>query len=111
MTTTRRTARLACISFLVVGLVAGLVVAFGQQPAPPAAAVAIVDEPLPPPQTPFRRFVSDFMESPLAVASLIVFAITVLIAVLAGNDQAQAFYERRGMRPTVTYLMRLGGDV
>lgn len=47
------------------------------------AAVAIVDEPLPPPQTPFRRFVSDFAESPLAVGSLIVFAITVLIAVLA----------------------------
>ncbi len=47
------------------------------------ATVAIVDEPLPPPQTPFRRFVSDFAESPLAVASLIVFAITVLIAIFA----------------------------
>lgn len=41
MTTTRRTARLACISFLV----AGLVVACGQKPAPPAATVAIPTEP------------------------------------------------------------------
>ena len=41
MTTTRRTAGLACISFLV----AGLVVACGQKPAPPAATVAIPTEP------------------------------------------------------------------
>ena len=47
------------------------------------AAVVIIDEPLPPPQTPFRRFVSDFMESRLAILGLIVFIIMVLIAVLA----------------------------
>ena len=38
----------------------------------PAAAAAQDDAPIPPPQTPFRRFVSDFMESPLAVLGLIV---------------------------------------
>ncbi len=32
----------------------------------------------------------------------------VLIGVLAGNDRARRFYERRGMRPTVMFLMRLG---
>jgi GNAT superfamily N-acetyltransferase len=33
------------------------------------------------------------------------------IAVMAGNDQAMEFYRRRGMSPTITYLMRLGsGD-
>ena len=30
------------------------------------------------------------------------------IAVMAGNDRAMEFYLRRGMRPTITYLMRLG---
>lgn len=34
----------------------------------------------------------------------------VLIAVLAGNDDAMRFYQRRGMKPTVTFLMRLGSD-
>ncbi len=46
-------------------------------------APVIADEPIPPPQTPFRRFVSDFLESKLAVLGLIVFAITLVIAVLA----------------------------
>jgi hypothetical protein len=45
MNTTRRTARPACVSFLLVGLVAGLVAACGQKPAPPAAAVAVPTEP------------------------------------------------------------------
>ncbi len=33
---------------------------------------------------------------------------TVITAVMEGNDQARDFYLRRGMTPTVTYLMRLG---
>jgi ribosomal protein S18 acetylase RimI-like enzyme len=32
----------------------------------------------------------------------------VLTAVMEGNDRVRDFYLRRGMRPTVTYLMRLG---
>jgi ribosomal protein S18 acetylase RimI-like enzyme len=32
----------------------------------------------------------------------------VLIAVMAGNESVEEFYRRRGMKPTVTYLMRLG---
>ena len=31
----------------------------------------------------------------------------IVIGVLAGNDRALEFYRRRGMRPTMTYLMRL----
>jgi ribosomal protein S18 acetylase RimI-like enzyme len=31
----------------------------------------------------------------------------VLTAVMAGNERTLQFYERRGMQPTVTYLMRL----
>jgi GNAT superfamily N-acetyltransferase len=33
---------------------------------------------------------------------------TIMTAVMEGNDQARAFYLRRGMTPTVTYLMRPG---
>jgi GNAT superfamily N-acetyltransferase len=33
---------------------------------------------------------------------------TMMTAVMEGNDQARDFYLRRGMTPTVTYLMRLG---
>lgn len=32
----------------------------------------------------------------------------VMIAVMAGNDRVEEFYRRRGMKPTVTFLMRLG---
>lgn len=35
-------------------------------------------------------------------------AVTMMTAVMEGNDQAKKFYLRRGMTPTVTYLMRLG---
>ena len=35
-------------------------------------------------------------------------AVTVLTAVLEGNERTREFYLRRGMKPTVTYLMRLG---
>ena len=31
----------------------------------------------------------------------------VLTAVMEGNERTRQFYERRGMQPTVTYLMRL----
>ncbi|MBL8199965.1 MAG: DUF4426 domain-containing protein [Chromatiales bacterium] len=41
MNTTRRTASLACVSFLLAGLVVGC----GQRPAPPAATVATPSEP------------------------------------------------------------------
>jgi len=34
-------------------------------------------------------------------------AVTMLTAVLEGNDRTRDFYLRRGMMPTVTYLMRL----
>lgn len=34
-------------------------------------------------------------------------AVTMLTAVLEGNDRTREFYLRRGMTPTVTYLMRL----
>lgn len=62
--------------------------------APLDAAVAIpVDEPLPPPQTPFRRFVSDFMESRLAVLGLIVFSIVIAIALLAPLISPQNPYD------------------
>ncbi len=47
-------------------------------PAPLAAPT-----PLPPVETPFRRFVSEFCESPLAVGGLVVFAIIALVAILA----------------------------
>jgi GNAT superfamily N-acetyltransferase len=33
---------------------------------------------------------------------------TMMTAVLEGNDRTRDFYLRRGMAPTVTYLMRLG---
>ena len=49
----------------------------------PAELIVTDDAPIPPPQTPFRRFVSDFVESPLAVLGLIVFTIVVLIAIFA----------------------------
>ncbi|HUV49200.1 MAG TPA: GNAT family N-acetyltransferase [Actinomycetes bacterium] len=35
-------------------------------------------------------------------------ASTVMTAVMEGNDRVKEFYQRRGMTPTVTYLMRLG---
>lgn len=35
-------------------------------------------------------------------------AVTMMTAVLEGNDRTRDFYLRRGMTPTVTYLMRLG---
>jgi GNAT superfamily N-acetyltransferase len=35
-------------------------------------------------------------------------AVTMMTAVLEGNDRTREFYVRRGMTPTVTYLMRLG---
>lgn len=35
-------------------------------------------------------------------------ASTVMTAVMEGNDRVKDFYQRRGMTPTVTYLMRLG---
>lgn len=35
-------------------------------------------------------------------------AVTMMTAVLEGNDRSREFYLRRGMAPTVTYLMRLG---
>ena len=35
-------------------------------------------------------------------------AVTMLTAVMEGNDRVKDFYLRRGMTPTVTYLMRLG---
>jgi len=35
-------------------------------------------------------------------------ATTVSIAVMVGNEDAQRFYERRGMRPTTVRLLRLG---
>jgi hypothetical protein len=31
-----------------------------------------------------------------------------MIGVLAGNDDAQRFYERRGMTPAVVKLLRVG---
>lgn len=35
-------------------------------------------------------------------------AVTMVTAVMEGNDRVKEFYRRRGMTPTVTYLMRLG---
>ncbi len=35
-------------------------------------------------------------------------AMTMVTAVMEGNDRVKEFYQRRGMTPTVTYLMRLG---
>ncbi len=61
--------------------------------AAPTAINVPEDEALPPPQTPFRRFVSDFVESPLAVLGLIVFTIVLLIAVLAPYLSPQNPYD------------------
>ena len=61
--------------------------------AAPTAIDILEDEPLPPPQTPFRRFVSDFVESPLAVLGLIVFTIVLLIAILAPYLSPQNPYD------------------
>ena len=35
-------------------------------------------------------------------------ALTTMTAVMEGNDRVKEFYQRRGMTPTVTYLMRMG---
>ena len=35
---------------------------------------------------------------------------TIVTAVLEGNDRARDFYLRRGMKPTVTYLMKIRPD-
>lgn len=37
-------------------------------------------------------------------------AATTVTAVLEGNEEAMAFYLQRGMKPTVTYLMKIGPD-
>jgi len=42
-----------------------------------------IPTPLPKVETPFRRFVSEFCESPLAVGGFVVFAIIALVAILA----------------------------
>jgi len=52
-------------------------------PGTVAAMPAPAIEPIPPPQTPFRRFVADFMESPLAVFGLVVITIIFALALLA----------------------------
>jgi len=58
-----------------------------------SAAVATLDDPIPSPQTPFQRFASDFMESPLAVLGLIVFILVFLGAVLAPLISPQNPYD------------------
>ncbi len=58
-----------------------------------ATAAAQDDAPIPPPQTPFRRFVSDFIESPLAVLGLIVFTVVLLIAIFAPYLSPQNPYD------------------
>jgi len=63
---------------------------------PPATAAALalaIDEPLPPVQTPFQRFVSDFMESRLAVIGLVVFMFVLAIALLAPVISPQNPYD------------------
>jgi peptide/nickel transport system permease protein len=61
--------------------------------SPDTAAVTVIDEPLPPPQTPFQRFASDFMESELAVLGLVVFTLIFLGAVLAPLISPQNPYD------------------
>jgi peptide/nickel transport system permease protein len=57
--------------------------------APPEIAVAA------PPQTPFRRFVSDFCESKVAVGALLVLALIALIAIFAPWIAPQDPYDLR----------------
>lgn len=58
------------------------------------ASVATADDaPIPPPQTPFRRLVSDFCESRLAVLGLIAFTIVLLIAIFAPYLSPQDPYD------------------
>ncbi len=51
------------------------------------------DAPIPPAQTPFRRFVSDFVENRLAVLGLMVFVIIMLIAAFAPYLSPQDPYD------------------
>jgi peptide/nickel transport system permease protein len=62
--------------------------------APKTAAIAVTDDaPIPPPQTPFQLFVSDFLESRLAVLGLITFMIVLVIALLAPYLSPQNPYD------------------